>query len=175
MSGHVLWFTGLSSSGKSTISSQIKSICPAYILLDGDIIRKGLCSDLGFSIEDRKENMRRLIEVCKILVINNLNVITAFISPFDEYRRRAKEEIIKIGGKLFIIWCKCSLDECMKRDPKGLYRKALRNEIKNFTGISSPYEPPRKPFMPADLILDTEKDDVYTCVSKVIDFLERRG
>ena len=168
---HILWFTGLSGSGKSTLANRIKKQFPKYVLLDGDALRKSLSCELGFSIEDRKENMRRLIELCKIFIANDISVITAFISPFDDARRKAKEEIETLGGQCYIIWCKCSLAKCQMRDPKGLYMKVAKGEIENFTGITSPYEPPSKPYMEADLVLDTERDDVNESVNNIIRFL----
>ena len=143
----VLWFTGLSGSGKSTIANELEKKLNEMgyhtYLLDGDNIRTGLNKDLGFSKEDRKENIRRIAEVAKLFVDAGLITITAFISPFREDREMAKEII---GEEDFIeVFVDTPLEECIKRDPKGLYKKALKGEIKNFTGIDSPYEPPEKP------------------------------
>jgi adenylyl-sulfate kinase len=161
-----LWLTGLSGSGKSTIAKEIKAFLPQYefILLDGDIIRKGLNSDLGFSDEDRKENLRRLIELCKLFNENNLNVITAFISPFESERMKAKNEI----SNCKIIYIKSSLETCEKRDTKGLYKKARTGEIQNFTGISSIYEEPQI----VDLIVDTEHQFIDHSVVQIAKYIE---
>jgi len=168
---HVLWFTGLSGSGKSTLANRIKKHFPKYVLLDGDVLRKGLCNDLGFSIEDREENMRRLIELCKIFIANDISVITAFISPFNDARKLAKKEIEKLGGKCYIIWCKCPLAACQKRDPKGLYLKVAKGEIENFTGVTSPYEPPSAPYMKADITINTAELDIDVSTNEIIRFL----
>ena len=143
----VLWFTGLSGSGKSTIANELEKRLNEMgyhtYLLDGDNIRAGLNKDLGFTKEDRRENIRRIAEVAKLFIDAGLITITAFISPFREDREMAKNII---GEKDFIeVFVDTPLEECIKRDPKGLYKKALRGEIKDFTGIDSPYEPPEKP------------------------------
>jgi adenylylsulfate kinase len=145
----VYWLTGLSGSGKSTIAQEFVKKNKDFVLLDGDSLRTGLNSDLGFSDEDRKENLRRLREVCKLFVKNGKNVITAFISPFEEDRLLAKKEIPDCK----IIYVKCSLDTCEIRDVKGLYKKARNGEIKQFTGIDSPFEEPKNP----DLIIPTDE------------------
>lgn len=144
--GKVLWFTGLSGSGKSTLANcieiELNKLGYHTMLLDGDNVRKGLCSDLGFSKKDRKENIRRIAEVSKLFCDAGIFVITAFISPIKEDRDMAKEII---GEDDYVeIYCECSLDECINRDVKGLYKKALNGEIKDFTGISSPYNKPTK-------------------------------
>jgi len=169
---HVLWFTGLSGAGKSTLAERMKERFPKYMLLDGDFLRKGLCSDLDFSIEGRQENMRRLIELCKIFIVNDISVITAFISPFDAARQKAKEEVEKLGGNCYIAWCKCSLAKCQIRDPKGLYLKVANGEIENFTGITSPYEPPCDPYTRADITLNTGTKSVDVCIDQIVQFLE---
>jgi len=155
----ILWFTGLPCSGKSTIANKLKEKYPEFLLLNGDNIRKGLCKDLGFSVEDRRENMRRIIELCKILNAENINLITDFISPFEKYR----EQIRNIVPNTYIIYCKADLEVCEKRDVKGMYKKARDNKIKNFTGIDSPYQIPKKP----DLILDTKTWAPGYCINKV--------
>jgi adenylyl-sulfate kinase len=147
MAGVIIWLTGLSGSGKSTISETLLDIMSGYdyqtVVLDGDNIRKGLSKDLGFSLEDRKENIRRISEVCKIFSDNNINVITAFISPMEEDRNMARDII---GEENFIeVFVDCPLEICEERDPKGLYKKARNGEIPNFTGIYSPYIPPKSP------------------------------
>jgi len=164
MNGNVFWFTGLSGSGKSTLVESIKpNLYTPIVILDGDIVRNGLNKDLGFSIEDRKENIRRIAEVAKIFSNNGIDVMVAFISPTIEIRKMAKTII---GKKFKEIYVKCSYDECKNRDVKGLYAKVERGEIKNFTGKDSPYEAPDYP----DLILDTEIFDLKSCI---LDFLHK--
>jgi len=166
--GKVIWMTGLSGSGKSTIAEILWEMMEGEgyktIILDGDSVRKGLCSDLGFSLNDRRENLRRVAEISKILSDNGINVITAFISPTKEIREMA-EEII--GKDVFHeIYIRCSLEECENRDPKGLYKKSKSEEIKNFTGVTSPYIPPSPPC----ITVETDKNDKLEC-SRII--LER--
>jgi adenylyl-sulfate kinase len=151
--GKTVWMTGLSGSGKSTISqivwNHLNSIGVRCIILDGDDMRKGLCKDLGFTMNDRKENLRRVAEVCKIVVDNGIHVISAFISPTIEDRKTAREII---GSNNFIeTWINCPLEVCEKRDAKGLYKKARNGKIENFTGITSPYIEP----LQADLVIHT--------------------
>lgn len=165
----VLWFTGLPSSGKSTIANELdyelkKRGAHSYIL-DGDNIRHGLNKNLGFSKEDRKENIRRIGEVAHLFVDAGILVITAFISPFIEDRQLARSLIKQ--GDFIEIYVKCSLDVCKERDPKGLYKKAMAGEIKDFTGISQPYEDPVNP----EIILETDKLSVYDSVNKILEYL----
>lgn len=169
----VLWFTGLSGSGKSTLAHAVedylfKNKYHSFVL-DGDNVRHGLCSDLGFSIEDRTENIRRIGEVAKLFTEAGIIVLTAFISPL----RRDREAVRKLmpNGDFLEIYCACSLDECEKRDVKGLYKKARSGEIKEFTGISSPYEAPSNP----ELEIDTGTLSVEGSVQQVVDLLVRRG
>jgi adenylyl-sulfate kinase len=149
-----IWLTGLSGAGKTTISKQMYNILTSLgykvILLDGDDIRLGLNSDLGFSLKDRGENIRRAAEICKLFNKNKLLVIASFISPIEEDRNIVKNII---GENYREIYIKTSIEECKKRDTKGLYKKVEMGEIKNFTGIDSIYEEPVNPF----LIIDTEK------------------
>ena len=151
--GVVLWFTGLSGSGKSTIANELQQWYHKRglmaITLDGDNIRNGLCGDLGFSDEDRKENIRRISHVAKLMADRGIIVITAFISPFEEDRQEAKAII---GDRFREVYVATPLEICESRDPKGLYEKARRGEIPQFTGISSPYEVPQAP----DHTLNTE-------------------
>jgi adenylylsulfate kinase len=158
----VVWLTGLSGSGKSTLADHLeqqlfkKGIHTAN--LDGDLLRTGLNKDLGFSEEDRSENIRRIAEVSKILSDNGLVVIAAFVSPFSKDRNLVKNTV---GENNFIeIFVQTSIEECERRDVKGLYSKARKGELKNFTGIDSPYENPINP----DLIIDTEKSSIEDAV-----------
>ena len=171
ISGHkamVLWFTGLSASGKSTIANNVekelnKKQYNSYIL-DGDNVRSGLNKDLGFSPVDRNENIRRIIEVSKLFVDSGKIVLCSFISPYRNDREMAR----KILGKHFVeIFVNTPIEECIKRDPKGLYKMAISGEIKNFTGVSAPYE---KPLMPEIII---ENLSLKESVKKIIDYVEK--
>jgi len=170
--GIVLWFTGLSGAGKSTIAIEVERELMnrgrlAY-RLDGDNIRDGLNSDLGFSINDREENIRRISETAKLFKDSGMITLVSFIAPLRSMRERAR---CIIGDEGFVeIYVKASLETCIARDTKGLYSKAIEGEIKNFTGISSPYEEPDCP----DLILDTEKDSIGDCVNMVLDYLKTK-
>jgi len=169
----VLWFTGLSGSGKSTIAHAVEEKlyemgCRTYVL-DGDNVRHGLCSDLGFSLEDRRENIRRIGEIAKLFVDAGLIVLTAFISPFRADRKRVRG--ILMPGDFLEIYCKCSIEVCEERDVKQLYKRARRGEIQEFTGISSPYEEPLAP----DLTLDTTSLSIEQSVTAVLTLLRERG
>jgi len=171
--GLTLWFTGLSGSGKSTLSHGVERRlfamgCRTYVL-DGDNVRHGLNSDLGFSDKDRVENIRRVGEVAKLFMDAGLIVLTAFISPFRSDRRLVRQSMAE--GDFIEVYCKSSLEVCEQRDVKGLYRRARAGEIPNFTGISSPYEVPEYP----ELILNTETESVESCITQVVDFLLQRG
>ena len=169
----VLWFTGLSGSGKSTIANATEKLLfdegfQTYIL-DGDNVRMGLNKDLGFSPEHRTENIRRITEVAKLFADSGSLVLTAFISPYLEDRLQAREII---GQEDFIeIYIKADLSVCESRDPKGLYKKARAGEIKGFTGIDAPYEAPKNP----ELIIESDKYDVDTCAEKIVEFLIRKN
>ena len=170
-SGFVL-LTGLSASGKSTIAHHVErqlfnSGIYTYVL-DGDNIRHGLNSNLTFSREDRKENLRRIVEVSKLFVDAGIIVFGAFIFPYIEDREYIRERFE--GDNFLEIYVKCSIELCEQRDPKGQYQKARSGIIKNYTGISSPYEEPRKP----DLIIDTEKTDIENAVQMVMALLTER-
>lgn len=171
--GVVLWFTGLSGAGKSTLAHSVEEElhnrdCLTYVF-DGDNVRHGLCGDLGFSLEDRKENLRRISEMCKLTADAGIIAFTAFISPMSEDRESARK---LIGQNDFIeIYCKCDLEICEKRDVKGLYKKARAGKIEDFTGISSPYEEPDN----ADLIVDTGANSLEECTDQVLGYLFRRG
>ena len=168
-----LWFTGLSGSGKSTIARAVeqrlveRGVC-AYVL-DGDNVRAGLCANLGFSPEDRSENIRRVSEVAKLFNDAGVIVLTAFISPYRSDRSQVRD--ILREGEFIEIYLDCPLEVCEERDVKGLYRRARNGEIPEFTGVSAPYEPPDAP----ELVLPTSDQDVASCVDRVVGFLEQRG
>lgn len=176
MNGHksvILWFTGLSGSGKSTLAHAVedklhKMKCRTFVL-DGDNIRHGLCNDLGFSDEDRVENIRRIGEVSKLFVEAGVIAMTAFISPFRADRERVRGLVMH--GDFIEIYCKASLEVCEQRDVKGLYKKARAGEIKAFTGISSPYEAPENP----EIVVETGNDPLDKCADQVLDLLRARG
>lgn len=171
LNGHksiLLWFTGLSGSGKSTLAHTVEEKlyqkgCRT-IVLDGDNVRHGLCGDLGFSDKDRIENIRRIGEVTKLFLASGTIVLTAFISPFKRDRQQVKR---LVGADNFIqIYCKCPVEVCEQRDVKGHYLKARKGLIKNFTGISSPYQEPE-----ADLTIETSVTPLEESANKVIDLL----
>ena len=168
-SGGLLWFTGLSGSGKSTLAHAVEeklhSLCVRCYVLDGDNIRTGLNKDLGLSPEDRKENIRRIAEVAKLMVDAGLLVFAAFIAPYRQNREYVRK--LMINWPYYEIYINCSVEECAKRDPKGLYKKARAGEITNMTGISAPYEEPEH----SDLIIEADKLGLQQCVDKVISFL----
>jgi adenylylsulfate kinase len=171
--GVVIWFTGLSSSGKSTIARAVEERLferghLSYVL-DGDNIRHGLNKNLGFSPEDREENIRRIGEVAKLFADAGFITMTAFISPYRKDRDRNRELLKK--GEFIEIFVKVSLDEAEKRDPKGLYKKARTGEIKEFTGISAPYEEPLDP----ELTLDTDQLSITECQDEILRYLEKSG
>ena len=171
--GAILWFTGLSGSGKSTLSQAVERKlfergCQTYIL-DGDNVRFGLNRDLGFSPEDRTENIRRIGEVAKLFMDSGAIVLTAFISPYRTDRDANRELVAE--GEFLEIYAKCSLEECENRDPKGLYKKARAGEIPEFTGISAPYEEP----LTAEIVVETDTADVDACVEAIIAQLHERG
>lgn len=169
--GVTLWFTGLPASGKSTLANavarKLHSLKKSTFVLDGDNIRHGLNKNLGFSPEDRAENIWRIGEVAKLFTSAGIINITAFISPYKKDRDNARS---LQPGTFFEIHCSASLDVCEKRDPKGLYRKARAGEIKNFTGIGDPYEAPEHP----ELRVDTGADSLEHCVESVVRLLRDR-
>jgi adenylylsulfate kinase len=169
----VLWFTGLSGSGKSTLAHAVEEQLHRSglntFVLDGDNVRHGLCSDLGFSDADRKENIRRIGETAKLLVEAGIITLTAFISPFQAERAVARNLIPQ--GDFIEIHCFCPLAVCEQRDVKGLYKKARLGEIKDFTGISSPYEEPQNP----ELRIDTSQLTLEQNVEQVISQLRARN
>jgi adenylylsulfate kinase len=169
----ILWFTGLSGAGKSTLAHAVeerlhKIGCRTYVL-DGDNVRHGLCGDLGFSSTDRTENIRRIGEVAKLLIDAGIIALTAFISPFRADRERVRGMVMH--GEFIEIYCKCAVDVCESRDVKGLYKRARSGEVKDFTGISSPYEAPVKP----ELAIDTASLSIPECVDQVLDYMRLRN
>ncbi len=169
----ILWFTGLSGSGKSTLANALEARlyrghCTT-IVLDGDNVRHGLCGDLGFSAEDRVENIRRIGEMAKLFLDAGVIPLAAFISPFREDRQRVRALVE--DGEFFEIYCKCSLDTCEERDVKGMYKKARAGEIKDFTGISSPYEVPEH----AEVVVDTDKYSIEECVDQIVEKMKVHG
>jgi len=169
----ILWFTGLSGSGKSTLAHAVEERlhemgCRTFVL-DGDNVRHGLCGDLGFSETDRQENIRRIGEMAKLFIEAGVIALTAFISPFRADRERVRNLVPH--GDFFEIYCRCALDVCESRDVKGLYRRARAGEIRDFTGISSPYEEPVNP----ELIVDTGSTPLEACVDQVVLCLRERG
>ena len=169
--GVTVWFTGLPCSGKTTIADKIAEIMKkeGYRIerLDGDIVRKGLTSDLGYSKKDRIENIRRVTFVAKLLTRNGVIVLATFVSPYKSQRILSRSEI----GSFIEVYVKCSLEECMRRDVKGMYKKALAGEIKDFTGINDPYEEPDQP----ELVLDTNNEQLNESVHKVLKKLCENG
>lgn len=169
----VFWFTGLSGAGKSTIAYALEHELfkrgMSVAVLDGDNIRHGLCSDLGFSKEDRNENLRRIGETAKLFVEAGTIVLAAFVSPYREDRERVRSRMPH--GDFFEVYCKCDLDICEQRDPKGLYARARAGEIDNFTGISAPYEEPIKP----DIVIDTGRTSIEEEVSEMLSVMQERG
>lgn len=169
----LIWLTGLSGSGKSTLAHTIEESlhrrgCRTFVF-DGDNVRHGLCADLGFSQADRTENIRRIAQMSRLFLDAGIIALTAFISPF-----RKDRELVRnlVGQDSFIeIYCHCPLEVCETRDVKGLYRRARAGEIKDFTGVSSPYEPPENPA----LVLETSSATLEECRNAVIDLLIRRG
>jgi adenylylsulfate kinase len=171
--GVVIWFTGLSGSGKSTLANEVEAAlfergCHTYIL-DGDNIRHGLNKDIGFSPKDREENIRRIGEVAHLFAQAGVIVMTAFISPYLADREMARK--LNKEGEFIEIYCRCALEECERRDTKGLYKKARAGEVKEFTGISAPYEEPAQP----ELTLDTDKESLKESAGKVLAYLEKQG
>lgn len=165
----VMWFTGLSGSGKSTIAHAVEEklyeLGRLSYVFDGDNVRHGLCSDLSFSLEGRAENLRRISEMVRLFLDAGIICLTAFISPLRADRQKCRELID--CGRFFEVYVKCSLDECERRDVKGLYKMARQGKIKNYTGISAPYEEPQEP----DLVLDTCEQSLEECVDATVDFI----
>jgi len=171
MKGFTLWFTGLSGAGKTTLASRCEEIFlergMKVEVLDGDVVRTNLSKGLGFSKEDRDTNIRRIGWVCHILTRNDVVAIGAAISPYQAIR----DENRKMIGRFVEVYCRCPIEVLKKRDPKGMYEKALRGEIKGFTGVDDPYEPPDKP----EVVIESDKETVDQSVSKIIRTLELLG
>lgn len=168
----IIWLTGLSGSGKTTIATNFKKkydILGNMYILDGDVLRNGLCKDLGFSVEDRKENIRRAAHVAKILQLADKQVIVSFITPTNEIRKMVTNIIGR--DKMYMIHVKASLEECERRDVKGLYAKARKGEIPQFTGISSPFDIPDD----VDLVLNTENESLELTIERLFQFLDENG
>lgn len=169
----ILWFTGLSGAGKSTLAHAVEERlhamgCRTYVL-DGDNVRHGLCGDLGFSAADRTENIRRIGEVAKLMMDAGVITLAAFISPFRANRDQVRHMVAP--GEFIEIYCHCPVDVCESRDVKGLYQRARSGEVKEFTGISSPYEPPLAP----ELQVNTATQPLQTGVAQVLDYLGTHG
>ncbi|MCX6665304.1 MAG: adenylyl-sulfate kinase [Euryarchaeota archaeon] len=169
--GFTVWFTGLPCCGKTTIADQLAIILKkqGYLVerLDGDIIRKDLTSDLGFSKEDRDENIRRVTFVAKLLTRNGVVVLATFVSPYQAQRTQAHKEI----GAFVEVYVRCPKDVCMKRDVKGMYKKALAGKLKGFTGVDDPYEEPQHP----EIIVDTDKETVDESIEHILYALKQLG
>lgn len=169
--GVTIWFTGLSGSGKSTVAqlvrARLKDRDIKVELLDGDVVRTNLSKGLGFSREDRDTNIRRIGFVCDLLTRNGVVAIAAAISPY----RKMREEVRSQVGRFLEVYVKCPVEECARRDPKGLYAKAYAGEIPNFTGVSDPYEEPEEP----EIVLDTQSETPEESSAKVIRKLEEMG
>jgi adenylylsulfate kinase len=168
--GVVVWFTGLSGSGKSTLAREVERRlhergCRSYVL-DGDNIRHGLNKNLGFSPEDREENIRRIGEVARLFADAGLVAMTAFISPYVKDRGAARA--LNGEGEFIEVYCRCSIEECEKRDTKGLYKKARAGQLKDFTGVDAPYEEPPRP----ELLIDTDKETIDGAAARIMSYLE---
>ena len=170
--GFTIWFTGLSGSGKTTVSrlieKELRARGHAVEVLDGDVVRENLSKGLGFSKEDRDTNIRRIGFVCELLTRHNVVAIAAAISP---YRAIRDENRARVGGRFVEVYAKCPIDVLAERDVKGLYKKALRGEVKNFTGIDDPYEPPLNP----EVIIESDKETPEQSAAKIIAKLEKLG
>jgi len=169
--GFTAWFTGLPCCGKTTVADRVADILrmKGYKVerLDGDIVRKDLTSDLGFTKEDRDQNIKRVTFVAKLLTRNGVAVLATFVSPYRERREKTREEI----GSFIEIYTKCPVKVCMERDVKGMYKKALNGKIKDFTGVDNPYEEPLEP----ELVLNTDTETIEESVEKVLNKLEELG
>lgn len=176
INGHksvIIWFTGLSGSGKSTLAHAVEErlhqiSCRTFVF-DGDNVRHGLCGDLNFSEDDRRENIRRIGEMAKLFIEAGVIALTAFISPFRADRLKVRN--LAVPGDFIEIYCRCPIEVCEQRDVKGLYRRARAGEIRDFTGISSPYEEPEN----SELVVDTGAMPLDQCVDQIVGYLQDRG
>jgi len=172
--GFVVWLTGLPGSGKTTIArglaERLRREGYRVEVLDGDWARKTISRGAGFTREERRRHLHRVAWVARLLARNGVIVVCSFVSPYRDVRREVRE-IIEEEVPFVEVFVKCSLEECIRRDPKGLYRRALRGEIKHFTGVSDPYEPPENP----DVVLDTEHSSPEECVEKLYEYLAGVG
>ncbi|MGD8969262.1 MAG: adenylyl-sulfate kinase [Anaerolineae bacterium] len=172
--GFTVWFTGLSGSGKTAIAMPLADALRGRGLrverLDGDIVRRSLTSDLGFTKEDRDENIKRVTFVAKLLTRNGVAVICSFISPYRERRAKTRKEIEE-GGTFIEAYVECPLEVCAERDVKGLYEQAFAGKIENFTGVSDPYETPENP----EIVCHTADETIEESVARVLGFLEENG
>jgi adenylylsulfate kinase len=166
----VIWLTGLSGSGKTTIARALEPKLKELVkteLLDGDVIRKELSPELGFTKEDRERHARRVVYLCKLLSRNGVVSVVSLISPYREFRAYARREIAA-NGQFVEVHIKCSLESCIKRDPKGLYKKALAGNIKDLTGLQDPYEEPLDP----EIVIDTDKETLEDAVDKILSHIQ---
>src|ERR687887_644753 len=163
----VMWLTGLPGSGKTTIAKalypKLKELAFKVELLDGDTVRKELSPELGFTKQDRETHARRVVYLCKLLSRNGIISIVCLISPYREFRRYARAEI-NTDNNFYEVYVKCSLETCIRRDPKGLYKKALLGEIKDLTGLQDPYEEPENP----EIIVNTERQSLEECINVIL-------
>jgi adenylylsulfate kinase len=171
--GALIWFTGLSASGKSTIGHTTEKLlweknCSTYVL-DGDNVRHGLCSDLGFSAQERSENIRRIAEMVKLFVDAGIIVLTAFISPYRKDRETVRS--LLSGGPFIEIYVSCPVEVCSQRDQKGIYERAKAGIVKDFTGISAPYEPPEHP----ELVIRSDKETPSRAAKRILAYLADAG
>ncbi len=173
--GVVVWLTGLPGSGKTTIARRLVDVLRERYgikaeILDGDWVRKTINPEAGFTRDQRRLHLLRVAWIARILARNGIVVVCSFVSPYRDVRREVRD--IVSGEVPFLeVYVRCSLEECIRRDPKGLYAKALRGEISNFTGVSDPYEEPENP----EIVVDTEKLDADSCVSSILEYLSSRG
>jgi len=171
--GIVVWITGLSGSGKTTVAraaaEALRGAGYRVEVLDGDEVRRWLSPEAGFTREDRERHLRRVAHVARLLARNGVIVLCSFVSPYRAIRGEVRR-IVEEDAPFMEVYARCSLEECIRRDPKGLYARALRGEIEHFTGISDPYEPPEEP----DLVLDTEHDAPEVNAGKLVDAVLRR-